>query len=87
MWSYLFPVVAGAVGGAVVAGLLLWWQQHHSESAETSSVDPIDPWVEAEIDQAAATWATAHGQPEAAPFVADKLRLLHRLGSERRRSS
>jgi hypothetical protein len=84
MTVYLVSTVAGAAAGAIMTGLLLWHFCHH-EPVEPFT-EPIDPWVEAEIDQAAAAWATEHGRPEAAGLLADKLRLLHRLGSERRQS-
>ena len=84
--SYLLPIVTGGIAGAVGAALLLWRQlRRQSETAEPVPA-PSDPWVDAEIDQAAVSWATAQGRPEAAPLMADKLRLLHRLGSERRSS-
>lgn len=86
MSTYLLPVVAGAGAGAVVT-LPLWWHlRRQRASDEASPNDPVDPWVEAEIDRAAAAWATEHGRPETAGLMADKLRLLHRLGSERERS-
>lgn len=37
------------------------------------------------INQAAAEWARAHGQPEAAPLVARKLRLLQGIAERRSR--
>ena len=84
MLIYLLPILAGALAGGLAGGLLLWWHHRHQPSVSPSSpAEFIDPWVAAQIDQAAATWATQHGRPEAAPLMADKLRLLHRLGIER----
>lgn len=83
MLSYVLPIIAGALGGALLAGLVLW-RCHHDQQLPAG--EPVDPWVEAEIDRAAVEWATTQGRPEAAGLMADKLRLLHHLGSERRRS-
>lgn len=67
-----------------MAALLLWWHLRHHIADEPTPADSVDPWIEAEIDRAAAAWATAHGRPEAAGLMADKLHLLQRLGTERR---
>jgi hypothetical protein len=44
---------------------------------------PPDTRVASYIDQAATNWAQAHGSPEAARLVADKLHLLDHLGRRR----
>lgn len=41
----------------------------------------LDPSVEEAIEQAAVHWAQARGRPWAAPLIADKLRLVYRLGN------
>lgn len=84
MLNYVVPIVSGAIAGGLVAGLTLWL--YLRSRSEAASVEPLDPWVAAELDQAAAQWATEQGRPEAAGLLADKLRLLHRLGASRRRS-
>jgi hypothetical protein len=86
MLSYLLPLLAGALAGAVTAGLLLWRHRRHEPPGAMPTGEPVDPWVEAEIDRAAVAWATDHGRPEAAGLMADKLRLLHHLGAGRGRS-
>jgi hypothetical protein len=45
----------------------------------------VTPAVDDRIDQAAAAWSAVHGRPEAAPLVADKLRLAQRLAEQRSR--
>jgi hypothetical protein len=79
--TFALALLAGAFGGASVVWALL----RRSTPAEPPSSEQPDEWVSAEIDQAAVAWATAHGRPEAAPLMADKLRLLHRLGLRRER--
>lgn len=86
MLVYLLPILAGALAGAFTAGLLLWRYRRREVTAAVPTGEPVDPWVEAEIDRAAVAWATEHGRPEAAPLMADKLRLLHHLGAGRRQS-
>lgn len=84
MLHVLLPAVIGAVSGAVAAAvvaLLLLRARRQGADPEPANADPF---VEAEIDQAAAAWAHQHGQPDAAAAVmADKLKLLHRLGTKR----
>lgn len=71
-------VVGVAIGAAVVAWLLRRGAKPHADPA------PLDEWTAAAIDQAAVQWVRANHLPdEAAGPVADKLRLLHELGSER----
>jgi hypothetical protein len=70
----------------VVSGLLVVRWCVKQLGSEVSRVESADPFVSAEIDQAAAAWANAHGRPEAAGIMADKLHLLHDLGQRRRRS-
>lgn len=86
MLSYVLPIIAGALAGALIALLVLWQYLRHQQPAQLPAGEPVDPWVEAEIDRAAVEWATTQGRPEAAGLMADKLRLLHQLGTERRRS-
>lgn len=77
-------VLLGAFLGALVGVLLAARRQRPAEFTE-SSPDPIDEYTAAAIDQAAVNFATANGRPEAAPLIADKLRLLHTLGRRRER--
>lgn len=81
--TFALALLAGIIGGGMAAWALL----RRRASAEPPLPEQPDEWVSAEIDQAAAAWATAHGRPEAAPLMADKLRLLHRLGLRREGSS
>lgn len=62
-----------------------WFLTRHLPSG-TTPLEPADPFVSAEIDQAAARWATDQGRPEAAGIMADKLHLLYALGRRRRQS-
>lgn len=88
MLPILIATAAGTLAGAVAGGLLCWrlLRRHRpTRPVIYSAGPPLDPWVSAEIDQAAATWAADNNQSDqAAGLLADKLRLLHRLGTERR---
>jgi hypothetical protein len=79
----LVLVLASALLGAL-AGLLTVRRYLAHQSDSLASDEPTDPYVSAQIDRAAAAWATANGRPEAAGLMADKLHMLHRLGQRRR---
>lgn len=81
-FAAFFGLLLGAAVGGVVVLLL---SRRNSDSENESEL--LDEWTAAAIDQAAASWVRANGLPDqAAGIMADKLRLLHRLGSERGRS-
>jgi hypothetical protein len=84
--SILLVVLLASLSALVgaVTGLLL--ARRYLQTAARVPAQPPDPFVSAEIDQAAAQWARANGRPEAAGIMADKLHLLHDLGRRRRRS-
>jgi hypothetical protein len=76
--------LAGTLGGGIARGsLVLWslrpWKNRH-DVAQTSFPEPD---IDAQIQTAAEHWAAAQRQPQAAPLVANKLRLVHRLGNHR----
>jgi hypothetical protein len=83
MLSLVLPAFVGAVTGALAGGLLAWWLLSRGHPDQTVPIPP-NPWLDAEIDQAATSWAMAHGRPEAAGMMADKLHLLHDLGQRRK---
>jgi hypothetical protein len=87
MLTLVLLIALGALVGAII-GLLVarWFLFHHRPADLGSLVEPADPFISAEIDQAAAKWATDEGRPEAAGVVADKLHLLYALGRRRRQS-
>lgn len=70
----LLAAFLGSLAGALIGQLL-----HHHRHPDTEQPRPIssavDPVTAAEIDEVAAGWAAAHGQPAAAGLLADKLRL------------
>ena len=84
MLTYLIPALVGVIAGAVAGGLVAWWLVRR-QPRNPVPVVPADPWLNAEIDRAAVAWATDSGHPEAAGLMADKLHLLHHLGTQRRR--
>jgi hypothetical protein len=86
MLLVLLVAAASALIGAISGLLVVCWYVKQLGSGRSDSVEPADPFVSAEIDQAAAAWAHAHGRPEAARLMADKLHLLDALGRQRRRS-
>jgi hypothetical protein len=84
MLSYLLPALSGGLAGAVT-GLLAAHRLHRRRKADQPTPQPLPPDARlvSDISRAASTWATANGRPEASGLVADKLHLLHRLGSRR----
>jgi hypothetical protein len=88
MLDLLLLTALASLTGAI-AGLLAahWFLYHHSPGSGTvAHVEPPDPFISAQIDQAATAWANANGRPEAAGVMADKLHLLYALGRRRKRS-
>jgi hypothetical protein len=75
-------IALATLAGAVAGGVTARWLLSHQQPDQTVPTPP-DPWVSAEIDQAATRWAMEHGRPEAAGPIADKLHLLHDLGQRR----
>ena len=73
----------GLVAGAVAGGFMAHWLLHQRGAVEQPEPSPPDPRLAADINRAARAWAAAQGKPEAASLLADKLHLLHRLGSRR----
>lgn len=87
MLTLLLLIALGSLVGAVT-GLLAarWFLFHHRPADTVAPAEPADPFVAAEIDQAAAKWATDEGRPEAAGLMADKLHLLYALTRRRSQS-
>lgn len=81
----LLLILTSAVVGAI-AGLLAvrWFLTHDAHSGLFASAEPSDPFISAEIDQAASAWAQTNGRPEAAGIMADKLHMLYALARRRR---
>jgi len=77
-------LLASLTGAAAGLSAAYWFLNHHN-TPDTASIEPPDPFVSAEIDQAAARWAAKEGRPEAAGVMADKLHLLYDLARRRRR--
>lgn len=84
MLSVFLLVVFGSVIGTVTGLAAARWFLFRRLPNSSVKVEPPDPFVSAEIDQAAARWASDQGRPEAAGVVADKLHLLYELGRRRR---
>ena len=79
----LYLLVPAAIVGALAGRLAA--RRFLSRQLKRSAVVPEpDPFVSAEIDQAAVRYATAQGRPELADLVSRKLHLLYRLGLRRR---
>jgi hypothetical protein len=81
----ILTVCAGASGGGLVGGAIAWW--YARSRRQDGFVVPavcIDPTLEQQCDDAAAQWAAAHGQPSAAPLIANKLKLAQILRSQHR---
>jgi hypothetical protein len=84
MLSVLLLTVIGSLVGAFAAVLVACWFFFRHLPTSPVHTEPPDPFTCAEIDQAAARWASDQGRPEAAGVMADKLHLLYAL--QRRRS-
>ncbi len=71
--------------GGLIGGLV--GRRQRGRWAEPVPVERlvIDPLEAAEVDQAAVAWSQAHGRPEAAGLLADKLRLAFALKHRPRR--
>jgi hypothetical protein len=86
MLNLLLLAAVSALVGTASGLAALWWFLARSRPNTAATVESADPFVSAEIDRAAATWASDRGRPEAAGIMADKLHLLYDLGRRRRRS-
>jgi hypothetical protein len=87
MLTLLLLITLGPLVGAIT-GLLAarWFLFHHRPAKTMAPVESADPFVAAEIDQAATKWAADQGRPEAAGIMADKLHMLYELARRRGRS-
>jgi hypothetical protein len=83
MFTTFLAIGGGTLGGGLAGGAITWWCRRSLARASNGTTVTVDPAVDECIDQAAAQWATAHGQPAAAPLVANKLRLAQRLATQR----
>lgn len=86
MLDLLLVIVLGPLLGGAGGLLAAWWfLARHGLNDEAVVVEPPDPFISAELDRAAARWATQQGRPEAAGIMADKLHLLYGLSRRGRR--
>ena len=79
----LIVAMLGAFLGFLLGVLLAARHQRPTDRREQLQPEPIDEYTAAAIDQAAVKFAVANGRPNAAPLIANKLRLLHQLGRRR----
>jgi hypothetical protein len=86
MLTFLLPFVLAPLIGAASGLTAAYWFFAHRSSRQIAPIDPPDPFVSAEIDQAAAQWAAKQERPEAAGVMADKLHMLYDLARRRRQS-
>jgi hypothetical protein len=86
MLHLLLPIIAGGLAGLCTGSLMAHRLLSRRRATVTPiQVEPADPFISAELDQAAARWATDTGQPpQAAPLMADKLHLLYALSRRHR---
>ena len=85
MIDALITVGAGAVSGGVAGGVVAWRARRRYHQPVVPALPPpaaAQPSNDG-LDQVATAWAEAHGQPAAAPLVANKLRLAQRLVAQR----
>lgn len=84
MLIFGLTLLAGIIGGAVAGGVISW-HLYRRRILVPGARGETDALVEQQIDAAARQWAAAQGRPAAAPLMARKLRLVHRLNQRRRR--
>lgn len=84
--SILLGLAGGAVGGSLVGGTIAWFTRRPRRDRAVAAGGTVntDPVLNEHFDRAAAKWAKMHGQPAAAPLIANKLRLGHRVVQGRR---
>lgn len=83
-FNLLLFLAPAFVVGTVSGGLTAWWLLRKAQPPEKAEpVIPPEHWLASDIDRAATAWATAHGRPEAAGLVADKLHALHHIARRR----
>jgi hypothetical protein len=84
----ILTITAGTLAGAFAGGTIALWFSRPTRPAHPkppTRSSEIDGAQAQRIDDAARAWAKAHGQPAAAPLVANKLRLDVRLSDRRTR--
>ncbi|HEV3322109.1 MAG TPA: hypothetical protein VG147_07975 [Solirubrobacteraceae bacterium] len=86
MLTILIAAVVGALGGTVAGAVVSRWTVRRQPAPPATLDDlSLDPDLDQRITEAAHQWATQQGQPDAAPLVAGKLRLVYVLGRGRKR--
>lgn len=85
MLSILIALGIGMLGGVVAGGFMGWWTVRRLVRPLPLDHLILDDNLDHNITEAASQWAIAHGRPEAANLVADKLRVVSRLNQRHRR--
>jgi hypothetical protein len=85
MLSFLLLAIAAGLLSAVLLFILvlLVCRRLFGRRPGRAKVEPLDPFVSAQIDMAASKWASERGRPEAAHIMAGKLRLLYEMAQRR----
>jgi hypothetical protein len=84
--ALVFTLMVSVLGGAI-GGLVSWWLMECPSDSGAPLHRPVagfDADLDKRIGEAAAQWASAHGQPAAGPLLARKLRLAYGLNERRR---
>jgi len=83
--TYGVLVLVAAITGAVAGGFVAWKFARRESTAELVATEPnADPFIDAEIDQAAVQWAEVNNQPPAAAaLMAARLKALHTIGKKK----
>jgi hypothetical protein len=87
MFTIVIAITVAVLGGAGAGAVAGWWTARRQSGSAAFDDLGFDPDLDEKITQAARQWAVRQGEPDAAPFVANKLRLVHVLkrGRSRRR--
>lgn len=87
MFTILIALAVGILGGTIAGALAGRWSARRQRVTAVDDDPYLDSGLDRRITHAAREWAVQQGQPEAAPLVAAKLRMLHVLhrGRSRRR--
>lgn len=85
--TVFFALLVGTFSGTLAGGALALWLLRHGRADAVPAADalPVDPDTDEQIKRAASRWAEAHGRPDAAHLIADKLRLVYNLNRRRQR--
>lgn len=77
-------LVSGGIGGGLTTLGIAWVRSYRRRRAFPSiGSEPIDPFIDQQLAEAATQWAAVQQQPHGQDVIARKLRLAYRLARRR----